>query len=175
MKQARFEPDVIVPADVDETPFKKEKPLDYVKRIAELKARNVHEKYFGDVILTADTIISTKSLIMRKAYNDEEIEKNLNLLSGRNVKVITSICLINSQNKLSQRTIITNVKYKHFNDIDKKQYIASKEGLNKAGGVCIEGIMESFVIKIIGSYSNIMGLPLYETRNMLISAGIGIK
>ncbi|MDD2840768.1 MAG: Maf family protein, partial [Rickettsiales bacterium] len=72
-------------------------------------------------------------------------------------------------------TITTYIKYKHFNEIDIKEYIKSGEGLNKAGGICIEGIMESFVIKIIGSYSNIMGLPLYETRNMLISAGIRTK
>jgi len=171
----KFEPDIISPADIDETPFKKEKPLDYVKRISELKARKIHEKYFGDVILTADTIISTRSLIMRKAHNNEDVEKNLNLLSGRNVKVITSVCVINTNNKLSQKTIITNIKYKHFNNIDIEEYIKSGEGLNKAGGVCIEGLMESFVIKIIGNYSNIMGLPLYETRNMLISAGIKAK
>ena len=175
LRQMKFEPDIISPADIDETPFKKEKPLDYVKRISELKARKIHEKYFGDVILTADTIISTRSLIMRKAHNNEDVEKNLNLLSGRNVKVITSVCVINTNNKLSQKTIITNIKYKHFNNIDIEEYIKSGEGLNKAGGVCIEGLMESFVIKIIGNYSNIMGLPLYETRNMLISAGIKAK
>lgn len=175
IKQAGFKPDVIAPADIDETPLKKEKPLDYVKRIAESKARTLHEKYFGDVILTADTIVSTKSLILRKAHTNEDVEKCLNYISGRNIKVITSLCVINSDNKLSQKTVITNIKYKHFNNIDIKQYIASKEGLNKAGGICIEGMMDSFVIKIIGSYSNIMGLPLYETRNMLISAGIDIK
>lgn len=171
----KFEPDIIAPADVDETPLKKEKPLNYVKRIAELKVRALHEKYFGDVILTADTIISTRSSIMRKAHTDEDVEKFLKILSGRNVKVITSVCLINLDNKLSQKTVISNIKYKHFNKSDIEEYIKSGEGLKKAGGICIEGLMESFVIKIIGSYSNIMGLPLYETKNMLISAGIKTK
>lgn len=171
----KFEPDIIAPADVDETPLKKEKPIDYVRRVAELKARALHEKYFGDVILTADTIIATKSLIMRKADTNEDVKEFLSRLSGRNIRVITSICVINADNKMAKKTVITNLKYKHLNEIDIKEYIKSGEGLNKAGGVCIEGIMESFVIKITGNYSNIMGLPLYETRNMLVSAGIKTK
>lgn len=175
LRQAKFEPDVIAPADIDETPLKKEKPIDYVKRVSELKVRGLHEKYFGDVILTADTIIATKSLIMRKAHTDNDVEEFLHHISGRNIRVITSVCVINADNKMAKKTIITSLKYKHLNEIDIKEYIKSGEGLNKAGGVCIEGMMESFVIKIIGSYSNIMGLPLYETRNMLVSAGIKTK
>ena len=175
LRQAKFEPDVIAPADIDETPLKKEKPIDYVKRVSELKVRALHEKYFGDVILTADTIIATKSLIMRKAHTDNDVEEFLHHISGRNIRVITSVCVINADNKMAKKTIITSLKYKHLNEIDIKEYIKSGEGLNKAGGVCIEGMMESFVIKIIGSYSNIMGLPLYETRNMLVSAGIKTK
>ncbi len=175
LRQTKFEPDVIAPADIDETPLKKEKPIDYVKRVSELKVRALHEKYFGDVILTADTIIATKSLIMRKAHTDNDVEEFLHHISGRNIRVITSVCVINADNKMAKKTIITSLKYKHLNEIDIKEYIKSGEGLNKAGGVCIEGMMESFVIKIIGSYSNIMGLPLYETRNMLVSAGIKTK
>jgi septum formation protein len=174
LNQIGFIPDLIAPANIDETPLKKEKSLDYVKRVAESKVRNLHSKHYGNVILTADTIVATKSLILRKAHTDEEVRNSLDCISGKSIRVITSVCLINSDNKLSQKTVITNIKYKHFNNIDIEEYIKSKEGLNKAGGICIEGLMESFVIKIIGSYSNIMGLPLYETRNMLISAGIAI-
>ncbi len=175
IKQAGFEPDIIEAADIDETPLKKEKPLDYVKRVSAEKCYFLHKKYYGEVILTADSIGETRGIILRKAHTDEDVEKYMKLMSGRNVKLITSVCLINSEHKFSQKTINTSIKFKHFNDLDIQEYVKSKEGLKKAGGMMIEGMAESYVIKIVGSYSNIMGLPLYQTRNMLISAGIKTK
>ena len=172
LEQINVKPDIIAPADIDETPNKKENPLDYVKRMAESKARCLHTKYFGDVILSADTIMNYQSRIIQKPKDNEEVEKLLEFYSGKNIKVITSVYMITSDNKTAQKTVETTLKFKHLSRLDIGEYVARGYGLGKAGGVAIESMMESFVIRIIGSYSNIMGLPLYETRNMLISAGI---
>ena len=172
LEQINVKPDIIAPADIDETPNKKENPLDYVKRMAESKARCLHTKYFGDVILSADTIMNYQSRIIQKPKDNKEVEKLLEFYSGKNIKVITSVYMITSDNKTAQKTVETTLKFKHLSRLDIGEYVARGYGLGKAGGVAIESMMESFVIRIIGSYSNIMGLPLYETRNMLISAGI---
>jgi septum formation protein len=175
LKQAGFEPDLVIPADIDETPLKREKPLDYIKRIAKAKAEYLHEKYFGNIILCADTIITTKSKIIRKCYTNEEIRENMKIFSGNSIKVVTAVYLINANNNVSEKLIETSIKYKHFNPIDIEDYIKTKQGIGTTGGVCVEGIMESFIIKIVGNYSNIQGLPLYYVRNMLISAGIKVN
>ena len=175
LKQAGFEPDIIAPADIDETPHKREKPVDYVKRIAETKALTLQQKYFGNVILCADTIMSFQSRIIQKCNTDDEVRRSLEECSGRTTRAITSVCMINADNKIARKTLETSIKFKHFNPIDIDDYVASREGIGCAGGIRIEGLMESFIIKIIGNYSSVQGLPLYHIRNMLISAGIKPK
>jgi septum formation protein len=118
--------------------------------------------------------MSLQNQIIRKANTDEEVLKSLKKCSGKSYKVITSTCVYNKE-KIAQKTIATSIKYKNFSENDIADYIKSKQGIGKAGGIMIEGIMESFVIKIIGNYSAIMGLPLYYVSNMLISAGIQRK
>lgn len=176
LRQAGFEPDLVVSSDIDETPLKKEKPKDYVERVARTKAEKLHETYFGDVILCADTTISSsRHGIVQKCFTDEEIRKSMEECSGRSIQVLTAVCMINADNKMCQKTIETSIKFKHLNPIDIDDYVASKEGVGCASGIKIEGVLESFIIKIVGNYSSIMGLPLYHTRNMLISAGIKTK
>ena len=175
LKQINFYPDIIEGADIDEKPFKREKPIDYVKRMAETKAKTLYNKYFGNVILCADTIISNEAKIIQKPKDNEELKEMLRYYSSRNIKVITSICLITSDHKFVKKTVSTSLKFKHLNEFDIKEYVKSSHGLGKAGGIAIETMMDAFVIKIVGSYSNIQGLPLYETRNLLISAGIESK
>lgn len=172
LKQINVKPDIIAPADIDETPQKKETPLNYVKRMAESKAESLHAKYFGNVILSADTIMNYQSRIIQKPRNNEEVRELLEFYSSKNIKVITSVYMITSDNKRAKKTVETTMKFKHLNQLDIDEYVAGEYGLGKAGGVVIESMMDAFIIRIIGSYSNIIGLPLYETRNMLISAGI---
>lgn len=172
IRQINFEPDIIDPANIDETPLKKEKPLDYIKRIALTKAETLHEKYYGDVILCADTIVNYQSKIIQKCHTDEEIRDMLKNYSGRNIKVITAVYMITRDNKRAIKVIESNLKFKHLSKTDIDEYVEGGYGRGTAGGIVIESMMDSFVRKIVGSYSNIMGLPLYETRNMLISAGI---
>lgn len=172
LKQINFQPDVISPADIDETPNKKEKPLDYVKRMAETKAETINQKYFGSVILCADTIVSYQSRIIQKPKDKEELINFLNFYSSKNIKLITAIYMITADGKRAKKTVETTLKFKHLSKSDIDEYIKDNNALWSAGGIIIEGLMESFIIRIIGSYSNIRGLPLYETRNMLISAGV---
>ncbi len=175
LKQINFVPDIIYAPNIDEKPIKKEKPLDYVKRIAEEKADSLHQKFYGDVILSADTIVSTQIKIIQKPKDNDEIKKLLKYYSSKNIKLITSICIITSDHKKIKKTITTKIKFKNLNQQDIEEYINGDYGSGKAGGIAIESLMESFIIKMVGSYSNIMGLPLYETRNALISAGIKAK
>ena len=177
LKQIGFVPDIVESPSIDEKPLKKEKPLDYVKRIAKLKAETINQKFFGHNILSADTIVNYQSLIIQKPTDENDLMKMLHSYSNRSVKVITSIYFINSFNKRIKKTIITSLKFKTLNKKDIEDYIlyAKKYDynlLNCCGGILIETILSSFVTKIVGSYSNIQGLPLYETRNILISSGI---
>lgn len=172
LKQINFEPDVISPADIDETPKKKENPVDYVKRMAETKAEAVNEKYFGNVILAADTIMNYQSRIIQKPKDNGEIAELLKFYSSKNIKVITSVYMITADAKRAKKTVETTIKFKNMNQWDIDEYIQGGYGLGKAGGVAIESLLEAFTIRIVGSYSNILGLPLYNVRNMLISAGI---
>ena len=172
LEKINFKPDIICPADIDETPFKKEKPIDYVKRMAETKAEFVNQKYFGNVILSADTIVNYQARIIQKAKTDDEIRELLKFYSNKNIKLITSIYMINSNNIRTKKTVETTIKFKNISKRDIDEYVLTKQGIGNSGGVSIEGFMDSFAIKIIGNYSNILGLPLYQVRNMLISAGV---
>ena len=172
LKQIHYEPDIICPADIDETPRKKEKPLEYVKRMAETKAETINQKYYGNVILCADTIVNYQTRIIQKPKNNEEIRELLKFYSNKNIKLITAIYMITNDNKRIKKTSITTLKFKNMSKLDIDEYIKSNNGIGNSGGIAIESMLDSFIIKIIGSYSNIMGLPLYETRNMLISAGV---
>ena len=175
LKQIGFIPDIIAKPEIDEKPLKKEKPLDYVKRISQTKAETLNQKYYGNNILSADTIVNYQARIIQKPKDENELINLLKSYSNRSVKLITSIYFIKYDNKRVKKTVITSLKFKTLclKDIDdyiEYAKINNYNLLNNSGGIAIETILESFLIKIIGSYSNIQGLPLYETRNILISA-----
>jgi len=167
-----YKPNLIIGANIDETPYEKELPRKYVLRIATEKAENIAKKHPGNFILSGDTIVTNQRQIIQKAFSDLEIERNLKLLSGKQHKVLSAICLIQPNNKLSSKVITSIVHFKQFTKRDIEDYLKTQEGLNKAGGYAIQGFAEAFVKYISGSYSNVMGLPLYETRNLLISAKV---
>lgn len=168
LKKIGLTPDIIAPADINETPFKKENPIDYVKRIALAKCEKVIEKYKDGCVLTADTIVTRNRRIMQKAHNNDELLNFLKFLSGKTCQVITSFCVAKNGKVISQKLVSTKIKFKNFSKFDIEQYIKSGEGINKAGGIYVEGLMESFIVKLQGSYSNIQGLPVYEARNALL-------
>ncbi len=171
LEEIGFIPKKIHPADIDESVLKDETPLKYIRRIARAKAIAVADIFPNEHILSADTIIVVGKRIIQKSPDDETQTKVMRLLSGRTHKVITSVCLVSKKGKISQKTITTKIAMKHLTETEIKDYIASGEWHGVAG-YRIEGMLAGFVKKIIGSYTGVIGLPLYETKNMLNSVGV---
>lgn len=171
LQSINYHPKAFCPANIDETALKDEKPLPYIKRIAKQKALAVSKLHPNENILSADTIIVVGQKIIQKSKTREEQTKVMELLSGRTHRVITSVCLIDKTSRISQKTITTKIVMKHLTKDEIETYVSSNEWVGVAG-YKIEGLLAGFVKKIIGSYSGVVGLPLYETKNLLTGAGI---
>src|ERR1700730_10814671 len=162
LNQAGIEPDALRPADVDETPKRGELPRACANRLARakadaaLKSVQLDDELRGAFILAADTVVAVGRRILPKAGLVDEASQCLRLLSGRNHRVYTAICLVTPKESFRQRLIETR-------------------GRGKAGGYAVQGIAGSFVVKMVGSYSNIVGLPLYETIALLGGEGFPIR
>ncbi|HSF91420.1 MAG TPA: Maf family protein [Paracoccaceae bacterium] len=166
-------PDFVRPAEIDESPLKKELPRPYAERLAKSKAQAVSADA-SDLVLTADTVVAVGRRILGKPRDAGEAAQFLLLLSGRRHKVITSIALLHGQ-VLRQRTVETAVKFKRLSDQEINEYLMSNEWDGKAGGYAIQGIGGAFIPWIGGSYTNVVGLPLSETANLLRGAGYPIS
>lgn len=172
LRQVVFEPKKIQPADINESCLPHEMPLPYVRRMALEKAKHVAALCPGENVLACDTIVAVGQRILHKAENAAEQLAYLKLLSGRTHRVISSVCLINKKGQVSQRTVTTKIMMKVLSDEDLNEYIECGEWK----GVCgykIEGRLAGYVTRMVGSYSGVVGLPLYETLNLL--KGVGIK
>ena len=164
-------PDHIIPADIDESPLKKELPRPYVKRMAVEKARAVARQHANSYILAADTVVIMGRTILQKPEDAKQAYQFLTKMSGRRHKVLGGICLITPEGKEITRTVETIVKFKNLTDQEKKFYVDSNEWDGKAGGYAIQGLASQFIPFISGSYSNIVGLSIYDTMNMLRGNG----
>ena len=171
LMQIGFEPAKIEAADIDETCQKGERPSAYVKRMAWEKALHVAEKHPGEIVLGGDTVIVVNSRIIQKARSNEEQEKVMKMLSGKTHRVLSAVCVVNREGKKALRLSTTKIQMKHLSEREIKDYVATREWEGCAG-YKIEGCLAGLVRKISGSYSGVVGLPLYEARNMLISAGV---
>lgn len=160
----------IVSPDIDEAPHKGELPRDYVLRMAQEKAAAVRRGP-DEMLLAGDTTVAVGRRILGQARDAEEQRKFLGLVSGRRHHVMSSVCVIAADGTVRTKFSDSIVKFKRFERSEIDAYIASGEGDGKAGGYAIQGQAEAFVTWMAGSYSGVMGLPLYETRNLLISAG----
>lgn len=173
LQQAGIEPDLLRPATIDETPRRGELPRNYVRRVSKTKAftaRDVLEledKLEDAYILAADTTVAVGRRIVTKPEFIEEAIAALQLLSGRAHKVYTGICLVLPDGSYRQRVIETRVRFKRLSSDEMDSYLASREWRGKAGGYAIQGLAGTFVKKIIGSYTNVVGLPLYEVISLL--------
>lgn len=180
INQAGIEPDALQPADVDELPLKGELPRACANRLARAKAEaalaavRLDEELRGAYILAADTVVAVGRRILPKAELIDEAAQCLRLLSGRNHRVHTGICLVTPKEAFRQRLVETRVRFKRLSEQDIEAYLASGEWRGKAGGYAIQGLAGSFVVKIVGSYTNVVGLPLYETVNLLQGEGFPI-
>ena len=177
LAQAGIVPDVVRAAALDETPRKDEQPRLYAERLAAEKAREVADGEYPvlasgkTLVLAADTVVACGRRILPKAETDDEVRACLALLSGRSHQVITAVALVRADGSLGRRTVLTRVCFKRLDDAETAAYLASGEGIGKAGGYAIQGRAETFVRTLNGSYSNVVGLPLAETVALLRGAG----
>jgi septum formation protein len=177
LQQAGIEPDRVFPADIDETPLKAEHPRSLAKRLSKEKAERARaglaaEPDWDDsYILAADTVVAVGRRILPKADLLDEASNCLRLLSGRSHRVYTGICLITPSGKLRQRLVETRVRFKRLSREELESYLASGQWRGKAGGYAVQGLAETFVVKLVGSYSNVVGLPLHETVALLSGEG----
>jgi septum formation protein len=170
LNQIGIIPDYVIPSDIDETPRKNEIPRDLALRLAKEKALATSEKK-GHFIMAADTVVAVGRRILPKAETKQDVSYCLNLMSGRTHTVFTGLAIRTPDGSLKSRVVSTKVKFKNLSSAEKSAYIASDEGLGKAGGYGIQGMADSFVISINGSYSNIVGLSLYDIQAMLTGVG----
>ncbi len=171
LEQIGYRPKKIHPADINEECLPHEKPLPYVKRMALEKAKAIATLYPNENILASDTIVTVGLRILHKSKNAQEQTQVMRLLSGRNHKVISAVCLIDKNGHVSQRTVITRISMKRLSEEEITDYVNSNEWV----GVCgykIEGLLAGFVKNMVGSFTGVVGLPLYETKNLLKGAHI---
>jgi septum formation protein len=164
-------PDRIVAADLDESPLKDETPAQLALRLAVSKAQAVASATPG-YVLAADTVVCVGRRVLDKAETTEDVAACLKLLSGRGHRVYTGVAVVNPAGKLSSRLVETRISFKRLSAADTAAYLASGEGIGKAGGYAIQGLAGAFVTHMVGSYTGVMGLPLYETRCLLEGSGL---
>ena len=177
INQVGIEPDALRPTDIDETPKRGELPRAYATRLARNKAETalgmvrIDDELKGAYILAADTVVAVGRRILPKAELLDEAAQCLRLLSGRNHRVHTAVCLVTPEETFRQRYVETRVRFKRLSEQDIEAYLASGEWRGKAGGYAAQGLAGTFIVKMVGSYSNVVGLPLYETVALLAGEG----
>lgn len=181
LEQVGVVPDLLSPADMDETPGKAEAPRSLAKRLSREKALVAVENMerVGEreraFILAADTVVAVGRRILPKAEMLDEASYCLRLLSGRSHRVYSGVTLVTPKGAVRQRLVETRVRFKKLSRDEFDSYLASGEWRGKAGGYAIQGIAGAFVLKLVGSYSNVVGLPLYETVAMLTGEGYPVQ
>jgi septum formation protein len=171
LAQVGLEPDSVLAADLDETPLKNETPRLLALRLASAKALHVAAQAPGAFVLAADTVVAVGRRVLPKAHDAGEVADCLRLLSGRSHRVLTGVAVISPTGKLAARLVESRVRFKRLTAAEVDAYLASGEGVGKAGGYAVQGRAGAFVIELGGSYSGVVGLPLYETTNLLQGAG----
>ena len=166
LDEVRLVPDEIISPEIDEDILENELPARYVKRIAIEKAKAVALMRPNTCVVAADTVLAVGRRIIRKAKTAEEAKANLRLLSGRKHKVLTGLAIATPEGKIISRVNISTVVLKRFDEDDIRVIIDSGEWKNVAG-YKIDGVLSSFVKQMSGSYSGIVGLPVYETTQIL--------
>ena len=162
-------PDAVVPAYIDETPLKGELPVPYARRMAAAKAAAVAEA--GALILAADTVVAVGRRILPKAETEDEARASLTLHSGRRHRVHSAVTLIDAEGRARHRLSTSIVIFKRLDAGELDACLAAGEWRGKAGGYAIQGRAEALVRALSGSFSGVMGLPLFETRALLRAAG----
>ncbi len=177
LNQIGIEPEHLVPAHIDETPERNELPRKLAQRLADHKAIEAQHKARiagiaeNALVLAADTVVAVGRRVLPKAETMEEANACLRLLSGRNHRVYTAVSMLTPGGATRRRLVETRLRFKRLANREIESYLASAEWRDKAGGYAIQGIAGAFVVKLVGSYSAVVGLPLYETVGLLTGEG----
>lgn len=181
LAQVGVEPARLMPMDIDEAPKKSEHPRSLARRLcgekahAALKALRSEPEWHGTYILSADTVVAVGRRILEKTELMEEASSALHLLSGRGHWVYTGICLVTPTGHIRQKVVETKVRFKRLSRMEIESYLASGQWRGKAGAYGIQGVAGCFVQKLVGSYSNVVGLPLFETVQLLAGEGYEVQ
>ena len=169
LAQIGIVPDQVRPAELGEAPHPRELPRDFARRLARAKA--VAEPAPGSFVLAADTVVAVGRRILPKATDVDEVRACLALLSGRRHHAITAVTLVSPDGSASERVVDTAVAFARLHPAQVEAYASCGEGLGKAGGYAIQGRAAAFVRELIGSYSGVVGLPLFEVAQLLRGRG----
>lgn len=181
LNQAGIEPDALRPVDINEMPIKGELPRTCANRLARAKAEaalkgvRLDDELRGAYIVAADTVVAVGRRILPKAEIVDEAVHCLRLLSGRNHRVYTAVCLVTPKEAFRQRLVETRVRFRRLTAEDIDAYVGSGEWRGKAGAYAVQGIAGSFVVKLVGSYTSVVGLPLFETTSLLSGEGYPVR
>jgi len=177
LQQIGIEPDALLPADLDETPGRNESPRKLAARLALEKAQagaqvaRARTDLSPCYVVGADTVVCVGRRILPKCETLDEAEDCLRLLSGRAHRVYTGVTVIDPQGRDRSRLVEARLRFKRLSSREISAYLTSREWAGKAGGYAIQGLAGGFVVKLVGSYSAVVGLPLYETRALLDGLG----
>jgi septum formation protein len=171
LRQIGLAPDAVESADIDESAQADETPRRLALRLALAKAARVAPLHPQAHILAADTVVAVGRRVLPKVETETEGRACLQLLSGRNHKVLTAVAVIGPNGRQASRLVETRLQFKRLSGAEIDAYLASGEGFGKAGGYAVQGRAGAFVIALQGSYSAVVGLPLYETVNLLTGLG----
>jgi septum formation protein len=164
-------PDEIDPADIDEAVLAGELPADHARRLALAKCAAVAARHAGALVLAADTVVAVGRRILPKAKDEATARRCLDLLSGRRHRVLSAVALAAPDGRIRHRLSTSTVRFKRLSAEEIDAYLAGGEWRGKAGGYAIQGAAEALIQRIDGSHSGIVGLPLAETRTLLLAAG----
>nr|WP_281448567.1 Maf family protein [Commensalibacter sp. TBRC 16381]MDI2091475.1 Maf family protein [Commensalibacter sp. TBRC 16381] len=175
LQQIGITPQFVLATDIDETPLKQERPAIYVQRLSKTKLLAGQAMLTTNIpfILAADTVVAVGNRILNKTTDPKQAVTYLKLLSGRRHRVCTSVVLMNRQTgRIASRLVYTVVQFSRLTDRQCQTYLASNEWQDKAGAYAIQGKAASFIKAIHGSHSNVVGLPLFETAQLLRGFGL---
>lgn len=177
LQQVGLEADALLPTDVDETPNRGESPRALAIRLASEKAaaavriRRAHPELKDSFIIAADTVVAVGRRVIGKPETSEEAEDFLRRLSGRQHRVYTAVSLITPHGHERKRLVDARLRFKRLSSTEIEAYLATGEWRGKAGGYAIQGLAGAFLVKLVGSYTAVVGLPLYETVSLLAGEG----
>lgn len=171
LRQIGLVPDAVSAAEIDESPLHDETPRRLALRLAQAKAARVAELEPAAFVVAADTVVAVGRRVLPKVEGDADGRACLTLLSGRGHRVLTGVAVIAPDGRVVSRLVESRVRFKRLSAAETDAYLASGEGRGKAGGYAIQGRAGAFVIELQGSYTGVVGLPLYETASLLTGQG----